>query len=70
MERGFVAPGDVLVFEGPGSGYRPDASADWHLMLGDEVGSARDRRFPSGPVPSGVKVVRCAWSATARATRS
>ena len=31
-----VAPGDVLVFEGPGSGYRPDASADWYLMVGDE----------------------------------
>jgi NADPH-dependent ferric siderophore reductase len=29
-------PGDVLVFEGPSGGYRPDASADWHLMLGDE----------------------------------
>jgi len=28
--------GDVLVFEGPGSGYRPDPEADWHLMLGDE----------------------------------
>jgi NADPH-dependent ferric siderophore reductase len=31
-----VAPGDVLVFEGPGSGYRPDPAADWHLMVGDE----------------------------------
>lgn len=31
-----VAPGDVLVFEGPGSGYRPDPEADWHLMVGDE----------------------------------
>jgi NADPH-dependent ferric siderophore reductase len=31
-----VAPGDVLVFEGPGSGYRPDLTADWHLLLGDE----------------------------------
>ncbi|GAA5155613.1 siderophore-interacting protein [Nocardioides marinquilinus] len=29
-------PGDVLVFEGPGSGYTPDPDADWHLMLGDE----------------------------------
>ena len=28
--------GDVLVFEGPGSGYRPDPDADWHLMVGDE----------------------------------
>ena len=31
-----VAPGDVLVFEGPGSGYRPDPDAGWHLMVGDE----------------------------------
>ncbi len=31
-----AAPGDVLVFEGPGSGYRPDPAADWHLLLGDE----------------------------------
>jgi NADPH-dependent ferric siderophore reductase len=29
-------PGDVLAFEGPGSGYRPDPEADWHLMVGDE----------------------------------
>ena len=29
-------PGDVLVFEGPGGGYRPDPGADWHLMVGDE----------------------------------
>ena len=31
-----TAPGDMLVFEGPGSGYRPDPEADWHLMVGDE----------------------------------
>jgi NADPH-dependent ferric siderophore reductase len=31
-----AAPGDVLVLEGPGGGYRPDASADWHLLVGDE----------------------------------
>jgi NADPH-dependent ferric siderophore reductase len=29
-------PGDVLVFEGPGGGYRPDPTADWHLLVGDE----------------------------------
>jgi NADPH-dependent ferric siderophore reductase len=29
-------PGDVMVFEGPGGGYRPDPAADWHLMVGDE----------------------------------
>ena len=31
-----AAPGDVLVFEGPGSGFHPDPSADWHLLVGDE----------------------------------
>ncbi len=31
-----AVPGDVLVFEGPGSGYRPDPDADWYLMVGDE----------------------------------
>ncbi|HEY0905434.1 MAG TPA: siderophore-interacting protein [Marmoricola sp.] len=31
-----AAPGDVLVFQGPSGGYRPDPDADWHLMVGDE----------------------------------
>lgn len=29
-------PGDVLVFEGPSGGYRPDPASDWHLFVGDE----------------------------------
>lgn len=29
-------PGDQLVFMGPGGGYRPDPTADWHLLAGDE----------------------------------
>jgi NADPH-dependent ferric siderophore reductase len=29
-------PGDVLVVTGPSGGYRPDPTARWHLMLGDE----------------------------------
>jgi NADPH-dependent ferric siderophore reductase len=28
--------GDRLVVSGPGGGYRPDPSADWHLLVGDE----------------------------------
>lgn len=28
--------GDALVFTGPAGAYRPDPSADWHLMVGDE----------------------------------
>ena len=34
--RPAAQPGDVLVFEGPGGGYRPDPDADWHLLVGDE----------------------------------
>ncbi|KAB1644210.1 siderophore-interacting protein [Gulosibacter chungangensis] len=29
-------PGERVVFAGPGGGYAPDASADWHLLVGDE----------------------------------
>lgn len=31
-----AAPGDALVFTGPGGGYNPDPAADWHLFAGDE----------------------------------
>ena len=31
-----AAPGDALVFSGPSGGYRPDPTADWHLLVGDE----------------------------------
>ncbi len=29
-------PGDTLLANGPGGGYRPDPEADWHLLVGDE----------------------------------
>lgn len=29
-------PGDRLQFTGPSGGYRPDPTADWHLLVGDE----------------------------------
>ncbi|MGC5221603.1 siderophore-interacting protein [Micromonospora sp. DT81.3] len=29
-------PGDTLLVNGPGGGYRPDPEADWHLLVGDE----------------------------------
>ncbi|MEU9733294.1 siderophore-interacting protein [Streptomyces sp. NPDC048002] len=29
-------PGDVVRFMGPGGAYAPDATADWHLLVGDE----------------------------------
>ncbi|GGJ01473.1 siderophore-interacting protein [Streptomyces brasiliensis] len=31
-----VQPGDSVRFMGPGGAYAPDASADWHLLVGDE----------------------------------
>ena len=30
-------PGDRLTFTGPGGGYNPDPTADWHLFAGDEA---------------------------------
>lgn len=49
-------PGDVLVFQGPAGGYRPDPEADWHLMVGDE--SALPAIAASiEAVPDGVLVV-------------
>ncbi|GJF31407.1 siderophore-interacting protein [Kitasatospora sp. NE20-6] len=29
-------PGDTIRFNGPGGGYTPDPTADWHLLAGDE----------------------------------
>lgn len=31
-----AAPGDALLVNGPGGGYRPDRTADWHLLAGDD----------------------------------
>jgi NADPH-dependent ferric siderophore reductase len=30
-------PGDRLIFVGPSPAYQPDATADWHLLAGDET---------------------------------
>jgi NADPH-dependent ferric siderophore reductase len=45
-------PGDTVVISGPGGGYAPDATADWHLLVGDEsalpaIASALDALPPS-----------------------
>lgn len=32
-----AAPGDTIVFTGPGGGYNPDRAADWYLFAGDEA---------------------------------
>ncbi|GAA1340670.1 siderophore-interacting protein [Saccharothrix algeriensis] len=47
-------PGDVLHFAGPGGGYAPDPTADWHLLAGDEsawpaIAAALDA-LPAGAV--------------------
>lgn len=48
--------GDTLVFEGPSGGYRPDPTADWHLLVGDE--SALPAIAASlEAVPAGARVV-------------
>ncbi|KAA1400472.1 siderophore-interacting protein [Aeromicrobium ginsengisoli] len=31
-------PGDLMHLRGPNGAYAPDASADWHLFVGDEAG--------------------------------
>lgn len=33
---GRAQAGDVLIANGPGGAYRPDPTADWHLLVGDE----------------------------------
>ena len=33
-----VQPGERVTFRGPGSGYRPDPTAPWHLLVSDEAG--------------------------------
>lgn len=45
-------PGDQVLFRGPGGGYAPSPTADWHLMVGDEsalpaIGAALER-LPHG----------------------
>ncbi|MCH1882813.1 siderophore-interacting protein [Agrococcus sp. ARC_14] len=32
-----VQPGELVAFGGPGGGYAPDPTADWHLFVGDET---------------------------------
>lgn len=32
-----AAPGDIIIFTGPGGGYNPDRAVDWYLFAGDEA---------------------------------
>ncbi len=54
-------PGDRLVFSGPGGGYTPDPTADWHLFVGDESATpavaAALEVLPEGA--SGVALLEC-----------
>ncbi|RIJ69345.1 siderophore-interacting protein [Nakamurella silvestris] len=48
-------PGDELLMLGPGGGYSPDPTADWHLLVGDEsavpaIAAALERIDPETPV--------------------
>ena len=65
-----AAPGDCLVLEGPAGGYRPSASAGWHLMVGDESAlpaiAASLESLPAGSVA----VVRLSRSTRSGATTS
>ncbi|WP_405878638.1 siderophore-interacting protein [Streptomyces sp. NBC_01136] len=49
-----VQPGEIVRFMGPGGAYAPDASADWHLLAGDESAlpaiSAALEALPDGAV--------------------
>jgi NADPH-dependent ferric siderophore reductase len=49
-----ASPGDELLLQGPGGGYRPDPAADWHLLIGDESAlpaiAASLERLPAGAV--------------------
>lgn len=49
-------PGDALVFTGPGGGYRPDPTADWHLLAGDESALPAIARSLE-VIPNGARVV-------------
>lgn len=55
-------PGDAVVLGGIGGGYAPDASADWHLLVGDESAipaiAAALERMPADAVGTAIVEVQ------------
>jgi NADPH-dependent ferric siderophore reductase len=56
-----AAPGDELVFMGPGGAYTPSSDADAHVLVGDEaalpaIAAALERVAPGVPVHAWVQV--------------
>ncbi|SCG63649.1 siderophore-interacting protein [Micromonospora halophytica] len=56
-----LRPGDEVLFTGPGGGYAPDPTADWHLLVGDEsalpaIGAALERLPVGAPAVVFVEV--------------
>jgi NADPH-dependent ferric siderophore reductase len=54
-------PGDPFRFMGPGGGYAPDPSADWHLLAGDEsalpaIGAALEGMPAGRPVRAFIEI--------------
>jgi len=54
-------PGDELLILGPGGGYSPDPTADWHLLVGDEsaipaIAAALERIGPDKAVQVFIEV--------------
>ena len=53
-----TAIGDVLVFDGPAGGYRPEPTADWHLFVGDESALPAIASSVEALTPDALAVVR------------
>ncbi|MET3429713.1 NADPH-dependent ferric siderophore reductase [Actinoplanes tereljensis] len=54
-------PGDQLLFMGPGGGYAPSPTADWHLLAGDEsalpaIAAALEQMPPGAEVRAFIEV--------------
>ena len=50
-------PGDLLVMTGPSSGYHPDPTADWHLLVGDESAVPASAEAVAAATAAGMAVV-------------